>query len=343
MGGTGCLQPVLPGHRESRGQHCLQASSATPTGIGPPIRWCVFLPLIVLAIRAAWMDSTNPAVLVLEAVIPACVFGACLMAAMWIGSTLGLPDTAGRYIRIAVAAGLAGFVLHNLISYSLWLPATATVFWVAAGAMAGWAGFGKSRRLPGVICWPVVVLSVSAVVAAGVWLWRPVFNRTLYVRAAQTAYSGGQVRLAAEEMKLAIAADPLDAFAPADLARLYATGAKWPEAVACAKKAWGRSPTFSNARILARALRGIPARRDESLEMACRAVGLDPMNMWFRCEYAEMLLAAGKSDEVLRQIHEIRRINRTRPSISDLKLTDEELQKLDAMEEKIKRRRTDDG
>lgn len=314
-----------------------------PIGIVSPIRWCIFLSLVVLVIRAVWMDSTNPAVLVLEALIPACVFGACLLSAMWIGSAPGGADLAGRYARIAVACGLAGFVLHNLISYSLWMPATATVFWITAGAMAGGAGFVKSRRLPGVIGWPVVVLSVSAVVAAGVWLWRPVFNRTLHVRAAQTAYSGGQVHLAAEEMKLAIAADPLDAFAPADLARLYAAAGKPEKAVEYADQTRRMSPTAGHIRLLARLLGRRQPRPGRALIVAGRAVSLDPMNMWFRLEYAEMLLSAGQFDAAAWEIQEVRRINRTRPAISDLRLTDEELKKLDLLEEEIKRRRTGGG
>ncbi len=346
-----------------------------------PIRWCVFLSLVVLITRAVWVGSMDPAVLLVDAVASAVVFGACLPAAMWVGTSLGWGGLGGRYVRIALAAGLAGFILHNFLTYTLWMPATATVFWVAAGAMAGAAfalrpATGKLQRvapssvaerseaelvgashpcpsnthnlrfapvegatrycLGSVMRIPAAILVAAAIVAAGTWLWMPVFNRTLHVRAAQEAFSLGRIAPAAEEMKLAVAADPLDAFAPADLARLFATTSKPEKAAEYAEKAWARSPTFSNTRILARTLRGIPNRRDKSLEMASKAVELNPMNMWFRREYAEMLLAASRFDEALRQIREIRRIHRARPTISDLRLTEEELKKLDVMEEKIK-------
>lgn len=110
------------------------------------VGWCIFLSLVVLVIRAVWVGSSASALLLIEAVIPAVVFGLCLLSAMWVGPALGWSNAAERYARIALAAGLAGFILHNLITYTLWMPATATVFWIAAGAMAGGASFGKSRR-----------------------------------------------------------------------------------------------------------------------------------------------------------------------------------------------------
>ncbi len=304
------------------------------------IRWCIFLSLVVFAVRAAWMDSTDPNVLMLEAVIPAGIFAVCLLAAMWTGSALGADFISDGYFRVAVVCGLAGFILHNLVTYTLWMPATATVFWITTGAMVSPA---LAKATAGKMRIPVAILAIAGLVAAGVWLWRPVQVRTLHVHAAQEAISHGRIASAIENMKLAAEADPLDAFAPAGLAKLYAAGGRPAKAVACAEEAWSRSPTFSNARLLVRALRGIPDHRDEALEMATKAVKLDPMNMWFRLEYAEMLLSAGKSDEVLQQIHEIRRIHHARPTISDLRLTSEELKKLDVMEKRINRRRSDDG
>ena len=202
---------------------------------------------------------------------------------------------------------------------------------------------------------PVAILAVVGFVATGVWLWRPVQVRTLHVRAAQEALSRRRRASAIENMKLAAEADPLDAFAPAGLAKLYAADGRPAKAVQSAEEAWSRSPTFSNARLLARSLCGgtglKPVQEDTgyepvppgALEMAAKAVELDPMNMWFRCEYAEMLLKAGKNNESLQQIQEIRRIHHARPTISDLRLTDEELKTLGLMEKKIKHRRSDDG
>ncbi len=314
---------------------------ATSTGTNrQAIRWCVFLFLVVGITRAVWLGSINPAVLAVDAVPAAGIFTVCLLAAMWAGSAMGDDFISDRYVRIAVVCGLAGFILHNLVTYTLWMPATATVFWITTGAMVSPA---LAKATAGKMRIPVAILAVVGFVAAGAWLWRPVQVRTLHVHAAQEALSHRHRASAIENMKLAAESDPLDAFAPASLAKLYAADDRPAKAVESAEKAWSRSPTFSNTRILARALRSIPARRDEALEMASKAVKLDPMNMWFRCEYAEMLRAAGRGDETLQQIHEIRRIHHARPTISDLRLTSEELKKLDVMERQIKRRRSDDG
>ncbi len=323
------------------------------------IKWCVFLPIVVGTVLAVWTGSAESAVLVTEAVVPAGVFAICLLAAMWTGPSLGVAGLYGPVVRIAVAAALAGFLLHNLVTYTLWMPATATVFWISAGAMSGSAFAirpsadkpaivsrakpGRLTRLDGALRISIIVLAFAGFVAACVWLWMPVCRRTLHVHAAQEAFSRGRTVTAAEKMKLAAAADPLDAYVRADLARLHGGERDWPEAVEYARTAWKISPTSSNAILLARALGHIPEQRTGALEMIRKAVELDPMNMQFRWRYAEMLYAVGRFDRALGQIRRIRRINQAIPTISDLRLTDEEIKKLDGLAEKIKHRRTGDG
>ena len=57
----------------------------------------------------------------------------------------GAPEGTGparESFRIAVGCALAGFILHNLIEFGLFMPGTATMFWVSAGAAAS----GRRRR-----------------------------------------------------------------------------------------------------------------------------------------------------------------------------------------------------
>jgi predicted Zn-dependent protease len=74
------------------------------------------------------------------------------------------------------------------------------------------------------------------------------------------------------------------------------------------------------------------AGQREALEMAGKAVDLDPKDVRTRLGYAEALLAAGQSEEAARQIRIIRQIDHARPADSDLRLTPKELERLDALD-----------
>ncbi len=307
--------------------------------------WCTFLGGGVAIVRAVWDGSGNPYFLITEAIVPGCVFALLLMASLWTGKALGGTLAPGPWARIALGAGLAGLALHNLVTYTIFTPAVATVFWLSAGAAAGQAGL-RVRPLPRRLAGAMVAAAVAGLLAAGVWLYRPVFGRTILSGAAQEAYARGMPDSAAWHLRQAADADPRDAFAPSDLARLYLNVLPTARpgqlhdtlknAVEAAELAWGRSRTAMNALWLARALRRWPGGMDRAVEMVETAVGLDPMNVRLRREAAEMLLRAGRFGRALEQIREARRIDSLRPPDSDLRLTPAELERLSQLERRAR-------
>lgn len=307
-------------------------------------RWCVFLGAVVLIVRAVWTGVPDPAVLVAEAGIPAGAFVVAMLAALWTGRRLDAAGACGRWARIALGCGLAGFVLHNLVTYTLLAPAPATVFWVAAGAAAGAAGPRRVARLPRAASIAVAGLAVAGLMAAGLWLWRPVQRRTAHLRAAQAAYCNRQLAPAVASMKSAVFADTLDAMPAADLAQVYLAvhqaappGDKprmLEEALRFARLAHERSGRSFHAILYARALlaRGYLVR---AMELAGEAVRLDPMNTRLRWEYAEILVAAGKLQEASEQVREIHRIDGALPEDSGLRLSPQERRRLKLLEQII--------
>jgi len=219
---------------------------------------------------ARWtaVGSMDPGLLFIEVALPALVFAAMLLTAVWAGDSLGADGLRGRWARIVLACGLAGFALHNLVTYTLWTPGPATVFWIGAAAVAGAGARGWSPRLPAAGRWALPAVLTAGILAAGVVLVRPVYRRTALVREASFQLLQRRGLDAIRALSDAAKADPLDAFAPADQARLLLAwregtpSAPLPSAVAPARLAWRRSPTSTHAGLLSRAL-GEPRRRPQ--------------------------------------------------------------------------------
>lgn len=309
------------------------------------IRWCVFLPLAVLAARAAWVAAESAPVLIIEAVLPAAVFAGLCVAAMWTGGLSAAPAVASPAVRIALVAGLAGMAAHNLVSYSLFFPATATVFWVVSGAVA--AGRLPLRRLGRAWAVAVAAAAVIATAAAGLWLWRPIYKQAMHVRAAERAATAGEFSSTVKHMIRAAQADDLDGLVPADLAKLWLSRPRdespsaSAQATAWAGLAWRRMPTAAHAALLAEALwrQGAhePELQSRAVSMAAKAVAMDPMDLAIRTGYAGKLCSAGRYDQAAQQVERIRWINSQRPPDGDLRLSAAELAALDALQERINR------
>jgi len=176
----------------------------------PPPPWrgpLAALVAAVLAGRAAFGPSASPYMLVLDGVLPACVLAACFLAARWAGAPRG--GGPGRFSRVALACGLGGFVLHNLVEYGLWVPATAGVFWIAAGACLARAGGGRPRDVSA-LRWPALAAAAVAVWAACQFLLAPVAARATYAGAVGDDPAAAQA---------AARADPLDPVAAGDAAK----------------------------------------------------------------------------------------------------------------------------
>ncbi|MCD6364832.1 MAG: O-antigen ligase family protein, partial [Planctomycetes bacterium] len=111
--------------------------------------------------------DAGAAVIFMEAVCPAAVLSLALLSAWWCapqGSCLP-----GRTARIVLACGLGAFVLHNMVTYSLWMSGAATIFWVGAGACLGAASGGAVLRISK-SRWPMATAAAAATVLAA-WLF----------------------------------------------------------------------------------------------------------------------------------------------------------------------------
>ncbi|KPK84598.1 MAG: hypothetical protein AMJ81_05160 [Phycisphaerae bacterium SM23_33] len=336
---------------------CLAVTRPAPSEPSPPdppaparvmVRWCIFLALVVFAARMLWEEPANVGVVLVEAVFPAAAVGVALLAMMWAGGDLAAGWLCGRYARIALGAGLVGFLVHNLVSYTLFSPGTATIFWIAAAAAA--APAVRPRELPRAKEIPAAaVLALTATLAAGIWLWRPVLRRSSEVGTAHMAYARGQAGAAIDHLKMAAAADRLDGIPPVYLAQIYSAQARrlppparrqlLDLAVQSAELAQQRSPRAPHALLLARLLWRTSDRR-RALEMTAWVVQQDPMEARLHWEYASMLYQAGRLDAAWKQLQEARRTDDALPPDSDLRLSPEELKSLAELEGKIEAARS---
>jgi hypothetical protein len=120
-------RPVEPHPLDA--SHSRSTLSAVPiTGLAVAIAICSFHSGAVGAM--ALYFALPPAIMV------SLVFGLML----WVFRDL---DLNAPVVRVMVVIAIMAFALHNLVSYSLWMPATATAFWVLAGsALAQWSSRG---------------------------------------------------------------------------------------------------------------------------------------------------------------------------------------------------------
>ena len=309
-------------------------------------RWSVFLALAVFATGMAWREPAKAKIVLTQAVLPAAVFALGMLAVLWAGRNLDAVGLCGSRVRIALGAGLAGFLVHNLVTHTLFTPGTATVFWIAAAAAA--APAVRPRELPGArgLAIAAAAVIVAGTIAAGAWVWRPVRAKSSYLRSANFAYGRRLLAPAVADLKAAIAADPLDAIPAGHLTNIFRSGARnalpamrdsyAADAVKFAELAYERSPKALNALQLAQALDLRPEGRSRALEMADKSVRLNPRSAEFRQLYGEMLYRAGRLDAAAEEVRQIRRIHNALPPESVVRLSQKELQALADLEDRIR-------
>jgi len=174
---------------------------------------------VMLVAKATFDDyGGNAYLLVFSAVFPAAVLAVALTLACWAGGRLsdGL-EVPGMVARVGLAAGCLGFALHNMVTYSFWMPGAAMAFWAAAGAGLAY-GTGRTRNLTR-LRWPVAAAGVLVLVAAAVVLWWPVCRRLGYSELSAAAFASGDTQAGVDWACRAGRADPLDAVSAADAAR----------------------------------------------------------------------------------------------------------------------------
>ena len=245
-----------------------------------PLHWLVLLALGAFALRTAvnmeglaFMRishgeavSENLAVLMLGLLVPIGIWA--------VGYLIGLADSddlsgenlpATPLLRIAVICGLAGFVLHNQITFALLHGGGGTVFWVfAALAVAMHASrSGENYRLSNLDRYLGVILAGSAMVAFVCTVFVPAATEELHLTRAVKTYRvssgemGGLHLLGIEaELERAERAAPSDPWPNTLSARILAQTGSIEKAVFQQRLAVGKSPhdwtaRFDLARLLA--------------------------------------------------------------------------------------------
>ncbi|MGC9453934.1 MAG: O-antigen ligase family protein [Phycisphaerae bacterium] len=315
--------------------------------------------LAVFAARAVFSEARADALLlVLDALLPAVVVLIALAVASLGGSGLfGGLDVPATASRIALGVAATGFLLHNMVGFSLWAPATGLVFYVALGAALAQAGGGGTIPLRRSACLTGAA-GIGVLLAAVCVLWWPVYEKTAYYDRAAEAVAAGRPQAAQQLLSRAAEADALDPLAAGDVARFTATLCPdGPAGLSClstaanwAAEAAARNPASARWQRLAGELEaGIadvtdePLRRAEALRRMRAAVDRDPMNMRIRLPYAEMLLEAGRGRDCLEQLQKVEEIdNRLRPESVE-RLTPDERERLERLRRRAVRMQAAEG
>ncbi len=212
---------------------CLLVGCARPRDPEPPVAadasvnwrgaWMILAAVVLATLGARILYGQaigGAAPAVLSSAVPIAVLAAALAWTSWSGGgRWGIPPWSAGAARAALGCGAAAFVLHNMVTYSLWMPAPASVFYLAAGACAARSGGARARTLR-LGAWAVAGGGAAAVAAAVVLLWLPVRRRTYHTAGMLSGLEHDLTHVAVEEARLAAAADPLDAQAAADAAQV---------------------------------------------------------------------------------------------------------------------------
>lgn len=272
----------------------------------------------VLATRIGFAGSgINASFAILDAVLPSVALLISLVVASWTGWGLcrgaSLP---GRATRITLAIGLAGFVLHNMVTFSLEVPATAMVFWLAVGACLGRSRDGVAKDLSSTR-WLLAPVAVGATIVVTVWLWWPVAMRSVLAEKAAAAANLGQLVEAGKYAEQAGQLDQLDAISAADAARIRARQAGPADALTqayrWAREAIRRDPSNFAYHRLGGRIAWRQWRRDvdnqtfvtAAVNHMAEAVKRNPSGMRLRLEFAGKLDKANRPWECLAQLRAV--------------------------------------
>jgi len=327
--------------------------AAPPAGHGGLVL-LLFVVAFVVAARAFLSDAMiGPGAFFVMAVLPAAALAILLVVAGWDGERLTGAVT-GPAPRIALACGVAGMFLHNMVTFTLWVPATATVFWVAAGAALARAGGGKPRtiRKAGGL---LSLLALAGVVAAGMLVWWPIVLRTARKEEAIDLLHRGETQRAARMAEQAYEADPIDPLAAADAARIRyfaatvdqegpARDRQFDRALSWAKRAARADPQHAGYCRLAaeRTLR--PEQKQHPPDSAvgqllhhwAKAVKLSPTDHRQRLAYAKVLSQTGRGAECLEHLRAAEEINAQLNPESIYRFSEAELQEIERIRSGVK-------
>ncbi len=327
-GGVGflaILACVMVGLARPRTQS--EEEDAAPSNGRPDIILLLLVVAFVVAALACGSDAMiGPRAFFVVAILPAAGLAILLAVAGWDGRRLA-GVVSGPAPRIALACGAAGMLLHNMVTFTLWVPATATVFWVAAGAALARSGGGKPRAIRKITT-PLALLALGGVVAAGILVWWPIVLKTVRREEAIDLLLRGETQRAARMAEQVHEADPIDPLALADAARIRyfaaavdkpgdAQDRQFDRALSWAKRAARADPRHAGYRRLAAELTLRPEHVENPPASAVGqllhhwnlAVQLSPTDHRMRIAYADVLLRVGRRDECLKQLRAGEEIN----------------------------------
>ena len=305
------------------------------------------LPVMGLALLLLRTIDGGPwesqARIVFDVVLPTVAFA---LAVLLFGSR-PVSATSTAVVRVAIGCGLAGFLLHNMVSVGLSMPGPATLFWVLLGAAMGLADQrqpARARRGR----WPIAAIMLAIVVAAGWFVARPTWAKTHAVRRARAAFLAGPSTIAYNLLTEAVQVDRQDATVAAEKARLYLHLAERrrvfqinhaASAVQATWQAIGRCPTRSSYRRLGAKAWGMyaaladPAEqtdaRDRATKRWVQSVQRDPMNVRLRIECAAAMLEYGRKAQAAEHLDAAKQIDERRSADSLFRLTADERAILD--------------
>ncbi|MFP4106577.1 MAG: O-antigen ligase family protein [Phycisphaerae bacterium] len=189
-------------------------------GLKTLIALCGALLAAVLWFRIHYAASgRSPVLFFYEALLPLLALIGGVVPAWWWGRRLLIDGSRRiRATRILLVAGVIGFLLHNMVTFSFWMAGPAMVFWVVAGlCMARAGGKGRASRVGFRV---VSVFAVVVFVLIG-WLnYLPTRSRMSHLSAAYRSYQQGDLDGAVESAVGAAEADKADPLAAQAAAQL---------------------------------------------------------------------------------------------------------------------------
>jgi O-antigen ligase len=319
----------------------VRASSLDPAsfpgqGARIPMRLLMgaFAAVILAATLSRWgfslRETGNAAAVVADLGFPLLGLLAGLFVMAWVGECwCQLPPRSFALLRLALAAGAAAFVIHNLVSFGLWTPATGTLFWLVVGAAVAGGPPSRPLKLPFVHGVLTVVL-LAGILAGGSLLLRPVYHRlgqTQELSRQLQSFDIRRWRQVSDTADRAARADTLDPYSALTAAQV--TGFLWPREAGELTRQGAERTGYWLAETRRRDPRdaefyrytaqvrlrypGLFGDADANLRAVAadlaRAVDLDPSNAPLRIDYAEALLAVGRQRQALEELAAAERIN----------------------------------
>ena len=279
---------------------------------------------------------------VCDVLVPALVLGGALAFSRWQAGRAESDADMSAAAKICLVAGLAAFVLHNAVTFSMWMPGASIVFWVLGGVCLSQSPGGRAVRVVR-WRWPAAGLAAAGAATAAILFCPPVIGAHRLTTAMTARVGAGDPAGAMRFAEGAALADPSSTTVAIDAAVVAAhAAAKAPSraerlrldarARHWAAQAVMRDEMSPEAHAVAgRTLfrpGGTGSQWRRALEHFKRAVELDPMNMRLRLLRATGLQEAGDGQAALEQLREIRRINDSLPADSDVRLTEAEMKRL---------------